>query len=103
MWKRIVQIDYEEVADHLLVCHALDTPVEMLTFEQARNILAEHVELMMDESDYHRPDEKLTDILFRHYTSGTIVSTHVTTRPGAVVIRDGHPLKLPLVLIELEI
>ena len=74
----------------------------MLTFERARVILAEHVELIMDESDYYSPDAVLTDILFKHHTFGSIKDVHVTTVPGTVVIRDGHPLKLPLVLIELD-
>lgn len=104
MWKRILPIDYEELADHLLAGYAMDCkdwPAEPFDFQMAKNVLIDHVEAIMEDGECCA-DDNLTDLLFKNHIHGAVKNIHVTSLPGTVVFRDGHSLKLPLVIIELE-
>lgn len=104
MWKRMLQIDYEAVTDHVLTHYGeIDTPKTM-TFEDFRSVLSKHVDSMMSgEVNKADDDEALTNILFEHYIGGHVASTMVTSNPGVVVRRGEHSLMLPLVIIELKL
>lgn len=104
MWKRIVQINYESVADHILTNYGeIDTP-KILGFEDFHSVLSKHMDSMMSgEVNKADDDEELTNILFEHYMGGHVASTMVTSNPGVVVKRGEHSLMLPLVIIELKL
>jgi hypothetical protein len=104
MWKRILQIDYEALADHVLTRYVDNDDPRQMTFEGIRDVLKKHIDTMMSEVvNMPDADEELTGILFEHYIGGVVMSTMVTSNPGVVVRRGEHSLMLPLVIIELTV
>lgn len=102
MWGQRVAIDYDAVLDHLLSQCDRDDPNTTLSFEQARKVLEEQADAMLDLDPTSLEDVALTEILLEHYWIGTIDRVSVTGVPGVVLFRDGRMYKLPLVLIELS-
>ena len=103
MWGQRVAIDYDAVIDYLLSQCDRDDPNTTLSFEQARKLLEEQADAMLDLDPDATEDVALTEILLEHYwTGGTIDRIVVTGVPGVVMFRNGQMYKLPLVLIELK-
>jgi len=99
-------IDYESVLDHLLHVHNYDSPLG-LSFEVARNALADQAEAMLrggidDPQDNVVEDGTLSEILMFDYRVGIVHDITVTSGPGIRVVRDGQAYLLPLVIIELR-
>lgn len=99
----LLAVDYEAVASHLepqLV--DFDNFGDPYSFREFRNILNDHLELLMAGEPFNE-DETLTEILFAQLYPGIMV-THATVsdKPGIIVRTQGKDFLLPLVMIEIN-
>lgn len=103
MDKRILDIDYDALLGYLAsLLEYSDTP-DFFEFDNIQSYLAREVESMMTHDDPDTAaDQCLIDILMADLGDDTVYHYLVTKGPGRVINFDGHPLKIPLVLIVVQ-
>lgn len=101
---RIVNVDYDELAEHLQLYYSQDDkdgPLPKMAFVHFREVIDQHVEDMMD-ADAFATDTRLTDMLLKYHTHGTIVNVFVSRGPGHVANTGRQSFVMPLILLEID-
>ena len=101
---RIVNVDYDGLAEHLQLYYSQDdkdSPLSKMSFEHFREVIDRHVEDLLD-ADAFATDSRLTEMLLRRYTHGTLTDIFVSRSPGRVVNTGGQSFVLPLILLEID-
>lgn len=100
----IVNVDYDELAEHLATYYGQDDrdgPLPNMSFAYFRELIDQHVEDLMD-ADAFASDSVLTEILLRRHTFGTVSDIFVSRSPGHVVNNGKLSLVLPLIILEID-